>query len=111
MRARYLMEDLALADHVDGIYYSACVGHKKPSPEFFHEIVRSVNRAPGELLLVDDSAENVRCAVSAGWNAVHWSMDTDLNAARSDSPEIYLNPPPIARSALPPLKVSKSAPR
>lgn len=35
MRARYLMETLGLADHVDGILYPAAMGCKKPSQVFF----------------------------------------------------------------------------
>lgn len=35
MRARYLMDTLDLAAHVDGIVYSAALGHRKPGAAFF----------------------------------------------------------------------------
>ena len=35
MRARYLMEQAGLGAHFDGIIYSAALGHRKPSPDFF----------------------------------------------------------------------------
>jgi len=35
LRAAYLMEKLGLAKHVDGIFYSAHLGAKKPDMEFF----------------------------------------------------------------------------
>ena len=72
-RARYLMETLGLAAHVDGCHYSAAVGHCKPTPEFFDAVARKVGLPAGELLLVDDSEENVRAAIAAGWQAAHWT--------------------------------------
>jgi len=72
-RARYLMETLGLAAHVDGCHYSAALGHCKPTLEFFDAVARKVLLPAGELLLIDDSEENVRAAIAAGWQAGHWT--------------------------------------
>lgn len=72
-RARYLMNTLGLAAHVDGCHYSAAIGHCKPTPEFFNAVAFRVGLPPGELLLIDDSEENVRAAIGAGWDAAHWT--------------------------------------
>ena len=73
LRAAYLMETLRLAEHVDGIFYSARLGVKKPDPEFFARIQAAVAVAGDELLLVDDSRANVDAAVEAGWGAHLWT--------------------------------------
>ena len=72
-RARYLMETLGLAAHVEGCHYSAAIGHCKPAPEFFDAVARKVGLPAGELLLIDDSEGNVRAAIAAGWQAAHWT--------------------------------------
>jgi putative hydrolase of the HAD superfamily len=71
-RARYLMQRLGLAPHVVGCCYSAAIGHRKPIAGFFDAVASRVELLPGELLLIDDDAENVRAAVNAGWRAVQW---------------------------------------
>jgi putative hydrolase of the HAD superfamily len=72
-RARYLMDTLGLAAHVDGCHYSAAIGHRKPRPEFFRAVARRVGLHPEELLLIDDADENVRAAIEAGWHAALWT--------------------------------------
>ena len=72
-RARYLLDTLGLASQIDGCHYSAAIGHRKPTREFFAAVVARVNLAPSELLLIDDAKENVRAAAEAGWNTVLWT--------------------------------------
>jgi putative hydrolase of the HAD superfamily len=71
-RVQYLMHTLGLAAHVDGCCHSAAIGHRKPRAEFFETVASRIELLPGELLLIDDDAENVRAAVNAGWRAVQW---------------------------------------
>ena len=73
LRAVYLMETLGLAEHVDGIFYSARLGAKKPDVEFFAKVQAAVGLCGAELLLVDDSRQNVEAALKAGWQALHWT--------------------------------------
>jgi putative hydrolase of the HAD superfamily len=77
-RMRYLMETLRLAAHVDGIYYSARIGHRKPRADFFHTAARGVGFPPDTLLLIDDAEENVSAARAAGWCAAHWTAGQRL---------------------------------
>jgi putative hydrolase of the HAD superfamily len=72
-RMHYLMHSVGFAAQFDGCYYSAEIGHRKPAREFFDAVVMKVRLSPGELLLIDDAAENVRAALAAGWHAVHWT--------------------------------------
>ena len=79
-RAAYLTEALVLCDHIDGCHYSADIGYRKPRSEFFRIVARRVAMPPSELLLVDDSAENVQAAIAAGWQAAHWTPGSTLRA-------------------------------
>ncbi len=72
-RADHLMRALGLADHVDGIHYSADLGCRKPDAAFFHQVAARLREPPHNLLLLDDATENVRAAQAAGWSAVHWT--------------------------------------
>jgi len=78
-RASYLMNALGLAAYVDGCHYSAAIGHRKPRPEFFRAVMQRVALQPSELLLIDDSGENVRAATKAGWHATHWTGNQTLS--------------------------------
>ncbi|MGA9607983.1 MAG: HAD-IA family hydrolase [Rouxiella badensis] len=78
MRAAYIMNELALSKYVDGIYYSAALGYRKPSEEFFKAITSLSGFYPEELLLLDDTPLNVSTAQSLGWNACLWTNDSFL---------------------------------
>jgi putative hydrolase of the HAD superfamily len=73
-RMHYLMHSVGFAAQFDSCYCSADIGHRKPAREFFDAVVMKVRLSPGELLLIDDAAENVRAALAAGWHAVHWTV-------------------------------------
>ena len=69
----YLMYTLGLAAHVDACHYSAAIGYRKPTTEFFDAVALKVHLSPSELLLIDDDEENVRAAIAAGWRASRWT--------------------------------------
>ncbi|GHG91771.1 HAD-IA family hydrolase [Pseudodonghicola xiamenensis] len=73
MRARYLMQTMKLDQEVDGIVYSAQAGCRKHQPEFFAHAAEARGFAPRDLLLVDDTQDNVETARQADWQAVHWT--------------------------------------
>jgi putative hydrolase of the HAD superfamily len=77
-RAQYLMKALGLAELVDGIHYSAQLGAKKPSPEFFDKVASTMSCTTSELLLVDDTLDNIRAAASTGWKVLHWTGERAL---------------------------------
>ena len=78
MRADYLMQKVGLGEHVDGIIYSAAVGHRKPAPEFFDHAAAIAGAEPADIVLVDDTLANVEGARQRGWNAVHWTGEQPL---------------------------------
>lgn len=83
LRAAYLMERLGLAEHVDGIFYSAQLGAKKPEREFFAKVQEAVGMRGEEILLIDNSLQNVEAAMKAGWQGLHWTKDSSLGVLRS----------------------------
>ena len=83
LRAAYLMEKLGLAEHVDGIFYSARLGAKKPDREFFARIQAAVGLNGEGMLLIDDSRQNSEAALKAGWQALHWTEHTSPKIVRS----------------------------
>jgi putative hydrolase of the HAD superfamily len=82
LRAAYLMEDLGLAGHVDGIFYSAQVGARKPEMEFFARVQAAVGLRGEEVLLIDDSRQNIEAALKAGWQALHWTKESSPTRVR-----------------------------
>lgn len=81
LRASYLVGQIGLGQHCDGIYYSAAVGFQKPDRQFFERVAASSGIRASELLLVDDLAENVIAARDAGWHAVQWKPERALAEA------------------------------
>lgn len=78
MRAGYLMQDLSLSKTLDGIYYSAQLGVKKPDRAFFTSICTHSGLRPTEIVLIDDSLKNVTAAAEAGWHSVNWKTTGSL---------------------------------
>jgi putative hydrolase of the HAD superfamily len=78
LRAKYLLDELGLAEHFDSIQYSAQIGARKPEPEFFRAAASRTGLSPDEILLVDDTAENVEGANVAGWRAVLWTAEKPI---------------------------------
>ncbi len=81
MRADYLMQEVGLGEHVDGIIYSAAVGHRKPAAEFFDHAAAIAGAEPADIVLVDDTLANVEGARQRGWSAVHWTNEQPLAEA------------------------------
>lgn len=85
-RARYLMNDLGIAAHVDGIFYSAALGCRKPDREFFEQVTAALGFTPAEIAFIDDAEQNVDAARRHGWRAMHWtgyrSLSEEMALAR-----------------------------
>ncbi|MCV0394028.1 MAG: HAD-IA family hydrolase [Rhizobiaceae bacterium] len=96
MRASYLMQDLGLSRHVDGIFYSAEIGCRKPDESFFRAIETCTGFEPREILFIDDTFSNVEGALKAGWQAVHWTGRSSLSAILADTSEGFAPPATIA---------------
>lgn len=77
-RAAYLMQNLGLKAHVDGIAYSARLGARKPDAAYFREAQKLTGGANDAHLLVDDTQANVKAARKFGWSAQHWEPQMRL---------------------------------
>ncbi|MDL2400099.1 HAD family hydrolase [Rhizobium mayense] len=81
MRAKYLMEELGLRAHVDGIFYSAALGHRKPSEAFYALASERAEASPSDIVFIDDVEENIDSARRFGWQAIHWTGEMALHDA------------------------------
>jgi len=77
-RAAWLMNYHGLARHFDDIFYSAKLGHRKPSQDFFHLATEAVGFRPEDIGFIDDAPENVEGAQQFGWKAVQWTQGMQL---------------------------------
>jgi putative hydrolase of the HAD superfamily len=83
LRVAYLMDTLGLAEHVDGIFYSARLGVMKPDLAFFAKVEAALGLHGEELLLIDDRRENTEAALKAGWQTLDWTKDSSPGILRS----------------------------
>lgn len=86
-RARFLMEDLALSTHVDGMFYSAALGARKPDRQFFEAAALALGTSSAPPILIDDTEANVLAARRFGWRAIRWQqgMDFDSELTRAEA--------------------------
>lgn len=80
-RAAWLMNELGLTRHFDGIFYSAQFGHRKPASDFFRLATQEAGAEVGEIVFLDDTLENVEAARLFGWTALHWTPGMVLETA------------------------------
>ncbi len=83
MRAGFLMRDLGLSKTLDGIYYSAQLGVKKPDHGFFAAICTHTRLRTNEVVLIDDSPSNVAAAAKAGWHSIQWKSNGSQECIRA----------------------------
>jgi len=79
LRAAYLMDDLGLSDHVDGILYSAALRARKPHEAFYKGASQAV--FADRFVMIDDKPENVEAAIKFGWAGCHWTARQSLDRA------------------------------
>ncbi|HEY3888417.1 MAG TPA: HAD-IA family hydrolase [Caulobacteraceae bacterium] len=73
-RAGHMSETLAYREVFDREFYSCHLGHMKPSPDYFHEIVRLAELDPARTLFIDDRIDNVEAARCAGLQAAQFVL-------------------------------------
>ena len=84
-RARYLWETVGLNAQFDAMHYAADLGCAKPDAAFFRAIEARTGFAPGDLLLIDDRANNIEGALNCGWGAVLWDGTRRLGDVLAES--------------------------
>ncbi|HAP75252.1 MAG TPA: haloacid dehalogenase [Acidimicrobiaceae bacterium] len=73
-RAAYLHRRIGASFPIDRVIYSADIGYQKHDPTFFEiasDLLGVDQRDRSNIVFVDDAAQNVDVARSAGWRAVH----------------------------------------
>lgn len=73
-RARYLEDELGLADRFDGLFFSCNLGTKKPERAFYDTVAAQIDTEPEAILFLDDHEPNIEGARAAGWNAELYSI-------------------------------------
>lgn len=86
-RAAWLTDSGAFADLADEVYTSSRLGVAKPEPDFFRAILRAEAEAghpvePGEVVFVDDRADNVEGAAAIGIRARQYHFTQGVEAFR-----------------------------
>ncbi len=69
-RVRFMREEHAYDDLVDGSYYSSELGAMKPNPAFFRHVLEDLGVPADRVGFVDDLPANVAAAESVGVRAV-----------------------------------------
>lgn len=82
-RGAHMREVLGYDAHFDSCWYSHEVGVAKPDPAYFEAVAAGIGASPGECLLVDDNASNVRAASRLGMRTVRWTTRQGVPALRA----------------------------
>ncbi len=75
-RAAYIREVAGWGARVEAIFASGPMEAAKPDPGFFAQITDWSGLTAGEILLVDDSTENIEAARALGWQTFLFSDET-----------------------------------
>ena len=63
----------------DHRYYSCRLGVAKPAPQAFRHVLTDLGAQPGEVLFIDDRAENTRAARDLGMRTITFTSAGDLD--------------------------------
>ena len=67
-------------DHFRDIVVSGCEKLAKPDPAIFRLAAERFDRAPTEMLFIDDNAANIQTAQAEGWHTHHFTAAAPLEA-------------------------------
>ncbi len=67
-----------MADAFDLIVGSAYEKTMKPDAPIYQRTLERLGRDPEEVIFVDDAPANIAAARALGWNAIHFTPDTDV---------------------------------
>lgn len=76
VRANYLWQHLGFKSYFKDIFYSARIGHAKPSLEYFVYINNAIGGE--DIIFFDDHPQNIDVAKSCGWQAYLFNEISDL---------------------------------
>jgi glucose-1-phosphatase len=67
-----------LLGHFREIFFSSSIGFRKPDPEAYDHVVKSIGLPAGRIVFFDDLVENVESARGRGLKAVHVKSSSDV---------------------------------
>lgn len=74
----YIQQQFDIASHFEELILSYQVGCAKPDAAIYQEVLKRSGITPGSCLFIDDLAENVRAAQSAGMQAIAFTSPDAL---------------------------------
>jgi putative hydrolase of the HAD superfamily len=81
-RAGVMRAQLGYDDLLDGVFFSCELGVAKPDPAYYEQVLRRLDLAPGQVLLLDDNRANVGSARAVGLRAEVWSYREPVEVLR-----------------------------
>ncbi len=85
-RLQYLLDEVGLASHFDGVFCTCDIGYDKSQPEFWQKVLADLPYAPGEIAFFDDKQVNVDAASAFGISAHFY--DT-IDVLRRETASLY----------------------
>ena len=73
------IDRLRWSRHFGHRYYSCRLGAAKPDPRAFQLVLSDLGAQPGELLFIDDRAENIRAARALGMHTITFTSASALD--------------------------------
>lgn len=73
LRTDFIETEMGFGQHMDRIFAAGRMKIAKPDLAYFEHIETELGVEAGQMLLVDDMAENVLAARSRGWQAFHFT--------------------------------------
>ena len=80
----HLQDNFNVSQHFDELVLSYKVGHIKPAPEIYHEVLNRSKMPAENCLFIDDMHENIEAARAVGINAIHFNGIQDLKNKLAD---------------------------
>jgi epoxide hydrolase-like predicted phosphatase len=74
----HLQNNFNVSQHFDELVLSYEVGHIKPAPEIYHEVLNRSKMPAENCLFIDDMKENIEAARAIGINAIHFNGISNL---------------------------------
>lgn len=68
---RHIIEEMTGADLFDACYLSHEMGMEKPADEIYLAVQQREAVAPGQIVFIDDTLENIETARRLGWHSIH----------------------------------------
>lgn len=80
-RAQYLWENCKFKEYFDGHFFSGYLRFSKPQVAFYKKIEEMLDAKSDEIVLIDDTIENIQGAENAGWFGLLWPSNKNLLGA------------------------------